>query len=445
MKRRFFVFVSALSILAILLTSCSAYKIKPGNQAYFETLPGGSKEIAAAIEEPSAEWIIQSPAAFFTSEAWTTSDTEQSVKYVTSAGASAYIKMLTEILGFEMAHEDLGYVYNTWRFVKKGSDKVINGYEGTSDVTVRHYYDSSGTVRQWIDVSIDGELFSFGELGLRPSPEDTRSAISGRFAKDTFALRDSRYFNYSTDELSVRSGVKKDFLYTYTKPFASTFYGYECEVGQCALSVNGEKADKYQALLADYETFNNGSGEILLIYDENGNRVFGIEWGEGGLEVGKVYTLAELLGESSNRVSHRIGEDSYLEKTSAKAFTLRPLWLDKTGDCESLVYFFCEFMKDGEIITVEGLAAAPYCRTEDSEKLTGGKQSSSGGIDFDFDDDDGPFVPEFAKLDCLTCRGDGDCNDCGGYGIDYYGDYKTKCNTCYGSGNCRACGGSGKR
>ena len=61
-----------------------------------------------------------------------------------------------------------------------------------------------------------------------------------------------------------------------------------------------------------------------------------------------------------------------------------------------------------------------------------------------------PFVPEFAKLDCLTCDGDGDCNTCGGYGeVDRYaggGDtVRSKCSSCYGSGNCRSCGGSGKR
>lgn len=60
------------------------------------------------------------------------------------------------------------------------------------------------------------------------------------------------------------------------------------------------------------------------------------------------------------------------------------------------------------------------------------------------------YQPEFSKLDCLTCRGDGDCNTCNGYGeVERYagaGDTVTaKCSSCYGSGNCRTCGGSGKR
>lgn len=75
-----------------------------------------------------------------------------------------------------------------------------------------------------------------------------------------------------------------------------------------------------------------------------------------------------------------------------------------------------------------------------------GSSSSSNG----FWDRTVPFQPEFSKLDCLTCGGDGDCNTCGGYGeVERYagaGDTVTsKCSSCYGSGNCRTCGGSGKR
>ena len=60
------------------------------------------------------------------------------------------------------------------------------------------------------------------------------------------------------------------------------------------------------------------------------------------------------------------------------------------------------------------------------------------------------YQPEFSKLDCLTCDGDGDCNTCRGYGeVERYagaGDtVRAKCSSCYGSGNCRTCGGSGKR
>lgn len=63
---------------------------------------------------------------------------------------------------------------------------------------------------------------------------------------------------------------------------------------------------------------------------------------------------------------------------------------------------------------------------------------------------DKPYTPDFAKMDCLTCGGDGDCNRCGGYGtIQQYsgnGEYtKTLCPDCRGNGKCKKCGGSGTR
>lgn len=73
---------------------------------------------------------------------------------------------------------------------------------------------------------------------------------------------------------------------------------------------------------------------------------------------------------------------------------------------------------------------------------SGGGSYKIGGTTF--------YQPEFSKLDCLTCDGDGDCNTCRGYGeVERYagaGDtVRSKCSSCYGSGNCRTCGGSGKR
>lgn len=61
------------------------------------------------------------------------------------------------------------------------------------------------------------------------------------------------------------------------------------------------------------------------------------------------------------------------------------------------------------------------------------------------DSSDHTFTPEFAKLDCLTCDGSGDCQTCGGDGYKGIGEAKGGCNTCKGNGKCRVCGGSGKR
>ena len=84
----------------------------------------------------------------------------------------------------------------------------------------------------------------------------------------------------------------------------------------------------------------------------------------------------------------------------------------------------------------------------DSASGSGSSGSGSSGSGSSSSRD--TFTPEFAKLDCLKCRGDGDCNTCNGYGEvrRYAGAGETvraKCNTCHGSGKCNSCGGSGKR
>ena len=113
------------------------------------------------------------------------------------------------------------------------------------------------------------------------------------------------------------------------------------------------------------------------------------------------------------------------------------------------MYFYGEFESaENAIYTVEGLIAATFCLEETSEAYTEESEDPSSGDNGGHSgvpDYEPPDIPEHSKLNCLTCKGDGDCNSCGGSGVDYYGGYKTKCNTCRGSGKCRACGGSGKR
>ena len=77
-----------------------------------------------------------------------------------------------------------------------------------------------------------------------------------------------------------------------------------------------------------------------------------------------------------------------------------------------------------------------------SVKLHDGSGGGTGGDDIADGDVD---IPEFAKLDCLTCKGDGDCTRCGGDGYTNFGDAKAGCDKCHGNGKCTACGGTGKR
>ncbi|MBQ3548688.1 MAG: hypothetical protein IJA33_02285 [Oscillospiraceae bacterium] len=87
---------------------------------------------------------------------------------------------------------------------------------------------------------------------------------------------------------------------------------------------------------------------------------------------------------------------------------------------------------------------------ESNENTAGGNSSSSssgssggGGSDYVAPGYD-PYIPDASKLQCLTCRGDGDCNSCGGSGYKFKNDIRSDCTRCTG-GNCPACGGSGTR
>lgn len=88
---------------------------------------------------------------------------------------------------------------------------------------------------------------------------------------------------------------------------------------------------------------------------------------------------------------------------------------------------------------------------ESNENTAGGNSNSSsssgssggGGSDYVAPGYD-PYIPDASKLQCLTCRGDGDCNSCGGYGYKFKNDIRSDCTRCTG-GNCPACGGSGTR
>jgi hypothetical protein len=136
-----------------------------------------------------------------------------------------------------------------------------------------------------------------------------------------------------------------------------------------------------------------------------------------------------------------------------EACTIRVLHWDPSGVEDCVIYISLKMTHDADPVEVECLIAAPVndedllkkeqMVREEEEKKASSRLSSSNSTY-------SPNVAEFAKLDCLTCRGDGDCNTCGGYGeVERYagaGDTVTsKCSSCYGSGNCRTCGGSGKR
>ncbi|MBQ3009279.1 MAG: hypothetical protein IJD80_06815, partial [Oscillospiraceae bacterium] len=65
--------------------------------------------------------------------------------------------------------------------------------------------------------------------------------------------------------------------------------------------------------------------------------------------------------------------------------------------------------------------------------------SNGGTVDFE-----GGDIPEFSKLQCLTCHGSKDCNSCNGKGYKIKDGIKSDCTRCT-SGDCPACGGTGTR
>lgn len=453
MKRRLLFVAVILAVLSVTVTvGCSKYEVKPGTQADFQRLDDGAIVLADEIETVSAtdsegKRIVQQPAAFFLKEARSGDGAE----YVYAAGAEAYMDMLVNEMGFELCYERLGFVYNTWYFAHPDSKKEIGEYGSGYDVMVRHYYDAStSSVHDWIDVFLDTELFAFGDLGYRMYERYEREGINGEYSRDAFVLRKGKYYNLSDGELFVKSGVKKETLYTYTKPFASNFYGFYGYDGECGLIINGGKTEAYSALLSDYEDFNSNNTDMIFVSKKDGSKLLGITWKHKDFKVGEIYDLADFKASSYNEFEFNYDYNEF-DKNDAICITVRPLWIDRTGECESVIYFFGEFENgDGEIYTVEGLLAAPFCLEENSEKYTDKGKGSGGGKYSGVPDSNDPFIPDHSKLDCLTCGGDGDCNTCNGYGkVERYmgaGETVTaSCTSCYGSGNCRTCGGSGKR
>ncbi|MDD6189722.1 MAG: hypothetical protein PUB32_09155 [Clostridiales bacterium] len=75
-----------------------------------------------------------------------------------------------------------------------------------------------------------------------------------------------------------------------------------------------------------------------------------------------------------------------------------------------------------------------------SVDIPNGHSGSSGSSSASRDSN----VAEFAKKDCFTCHGSGDCPDCNGYGYYKKDGIKHDCTRC-SYGKCPTCKGSGKR
>lgn len=183
----------------------------------------------------------------------------------------------------------------------------------------------------------------------------------------------------------------------------------------------------------------SSSGKYTLALTASDDEKLTVIWEKDALHAGDVFLYADI---EQNDVSVRFDIDGetyqayLLSAVKLSNLTLRVMHYDEEGD--AVLYLCAEAPAFG---TREVLCAVDLSAPDEAVYSSSSGSSSSGS---------GTYTPDYAKLDCLTCRGDGDCNTCNGYGEvrRYQGAGQTvraKCPTCHGSGKCTRCGGTGKR
>lgn len=428
-----------LALVLALMPGCGGGR---GEPAPVTEQTDGLAVVAPEIQQPQIDGtLVQSPVAFFarTNGVDYPFENEQDVDNVSAEMVQAYMDLLVNEFGYVLNDEDLSFVCNTWRFLLPGSGTDPGEYNVYNDVKVIHYYDSDFHDNT-LDVTVSNENYRFADFGYRYTGENVQS-WSGQRATDAYILQKNHYVNASDGALRVPAREREESSYSYTKPFASEFYTYTSINGLCSLIVNGSGQETHSALLCDFNNFESNDNDMLLVWHEDGSDLLKLRWEKGTFQSGEVYNLNDILVYGDIDIDY--GGETYTVN-SVDAFTLRPLWLDRAGETDSLVYFYIE-VGDGEggtELTLEGLVAAPFNLAANSTHTSAG---DGGSVSSGIAKPGKPNVAQHSRLDCLTCHGDGDCNNCGGSGYVYYGGTRTACSTCNRSGNCRACGGTGKR
>lgn len=272
-------------------------------------------------------------------------------------------------------------------------------------------------------------------------------------------------YHTGDERLSVKAGVRESHKYI------RNYVSYEAFKGEGSLICNGSEpmtgkvffrvdnrkdSDSYsvEAAYITLEDFlGNANGEelnlVLPVVNEPGTvyRLTDFFSNHQGYKEKSCYYFYYTPSENTDSIYVTFLRDivSYIE-----SLTVRVVQWDPNGEEDCVVYVHSLMYQDGEPIEIECLLSGRLNRIENMERYedatSSSKSSGKSGLSLFDDDDDGPYIPDHAKLDCLTCGGDGDCNTCNGYGEwRRYNSVVSTCNTCNGSGNCRACGGSGKR
>ncbi len=309
------------------------------------------------------------------------------------------------------------------------------------------------------------DVFSIKDFGDRytNAPKDTLLDFTGRSAGSFVKYMGS--YHTGDANFSVKANVRESYKYTRNYISYEAFYGQgsiiynqsEPSTGKALVMVNQRKdSDSYSVdvayiTLEDFLDSTNGEELTLVLPVVN--------------EAGMVYCFSDFF---SNHQGKREKSCFYYSFTPSEmkesidrtfvrdivshieSLTVRIIQWDATGKEDCVLYLHSLMYQDGEPIEIECLISARLNSIDNMEKYqnetTSSSSSKSSWSIFDDDDDSGTYIPDHAKLNCLTCGGDGDCNTCNGYGEwRRYNSVVSTCNTCNGSGNCRTCGGSGKR
>lgn len=203
----------------------------------------------------------------------------------------------------------------------------------------------------------------------------------------------------------------------------------------------------YAAVICDGEaregtvTWERSRGSVTMTVAITESLSAKLRFSEESAKQSDIFLLGLIESDEASFTLIADDEEIHAQQLGAACFhsvTLRIMYLGDDGD--TVLYLYARPL-DTNIFpeSIEILCAANTTPEEDNTQQGGGW----GGIDWG--DDDDPFQPDHGKLDCLTCRGDGNCTTCGGDGYTGFGDAKAGCRSCHGNGNCTACGGSGKR
>ena len=382
-----------------------------------------------------------------------------------------YFDLLQNEFGFEMVasyHADWAlenpfdsYLMDGYWSVAFAATRMDAGLEledfGTDTPCDLYLYGDNGEVRLCYS-----SLFNIVDTGHRHSgyEGDEVNALYGARVLETYQSKGGYYYNKDDKELKVEANVREPYDWDE----------YEAYTGSAAVIRNGKDAWTGTVLIGR----NSGAHHYYFTVDDivggaEGEKIH-LRLPADAVVEGAVFRLCDFLSGHQKEEERKLyvlyytpsyaDEEIYANFNTSlrgcmEACTVRVLNWDPSGIEDCVIYISMKMVHDADPVEVECLIAAPVndqdlMEMEQMKKEEEEKKKTSSSWSSSSDSKYSPNVAEFAKLDCLTCGGDGDCNTCGGYGeVERYagaGDTVTsKCSSCYGSGNCRTCGGSGKR